>query len=341
VYSMAIKTRHRSLTKNITYAPNESKIVELPQDNLVRRLLLKYTIVVKTATGDTVGTAAKQEDFLNLMKRIRVRLNGADSIFDVDLRTYWHALTYEYQKAPEKDTFAIPAAGSDNTYHMTIPIDFAFIRNQVSDFSALVPANLLDSFELIIDWGDAGDVLGTPNDTVFTGTKVDLEMVEVYETTSSRDAINAIVSNLTKIYEGVEQTVIDKEYDSFPANELPIDIRPVPARHLSHLIVAYKNITDGNPDEADDRITNVKLENVQGGGENIFLGEWRFLRKQNQVDFQESHAGVLYIDWADLRNGGLDNINVDALKYKLLTAAPTSGDEDAARIYKKYVPLAV
>lgn len=318
--------------------------MDLPQDNLVRRLILYFFCKTETPTGDTAGTGAKNSDFMNLIKRIRVRLNGSDTIFDVDLRTYYAALQAEYGSAPHKDTYAIPAAGANTDSRMVFPIDFALIRNQMSDYSALVPANLLDSFELIVDWGDVGDILGTPNDTVVDSTTaITVSVVEAYETTDDRTEINGIISNLTKVYEGVEQTEIDQAYASFPADELPVAIRPVPARHLSHLLIGLSNITDGNSDYNDLVISDLKLQNVQGGGEDIFLNNFRTASMLNQLD-QDKEAraiGAVYIDWADIRNGGLDNVNVDALKYKFTTSAPTASKKNAVRIYKKYIPLAV
>ena len=45
------------------------------------------------------------------------------------------------------------------------------------------------------------------------------------------------------------------------------------------------------------------------------------------------------MDYVDLRNGALNNINVDAIKYKFLTSAPTADKKNAIRIYKKYIPV--
>jgi len=46
------------------------------------------------------------------------------------------------------------------------------------------------------------------------------------------------------------------------------------------------------------------------------------------------------MDYVDLRNGSLNNVNVDAIKYKFLTSAPTTNKINAIRIYKKYIPVA-
>ena len=343
---MVVKTRTRELTRNIPFAENDTGIMELPQDNLIRRLILEFDFDTSTPSGDTAGTGVKNNALTNLVKRIQVRLNGTDSVFDVDLTTYVELLDYEYGTKPTVPTYTIPAAAADSDFKVFVPIDFSLVRNQLSDYSALLPANLLGSLDLLITWGSAADLLSTVNDTqVDSTTKCKVHVVEVYETTSDRSDIEAIISNLTKVYEGVEQTVIDKQYDSYPSDELSIDIQPVPARHLSHMMVAYGNITDKNPTtNTNAPITTIKVENVQGGGEAILLGDFIALSGMSSLDYLSGGAlkkGHVYLNWADLRNGGLDNISVDALKYKLLTGTPTASKENAARIYKKYIPVQV
>ena len=341
---MVVKTRTRELTRTISFTENDTGIMELPQDNLIRRLILEFDIDTSTPSGDTVGTGVKNNANTNLVKRIQVRLNGTDSVFDVDLTTYAELLRYEYgQEINDGPTYTIPAANAEKNFKVFVPIDFALVRNQISDFSALLPANLLGSLDLLITWGSIGDMISTVNDTqIDSTTKCKVHVVEVYETTNDRSAIEQIISGLTKIYEGVEQTAIDKQYSSYPSNELSIDIQPVPARHLSHMMVGLSNITDKNPSMSNAPITTVKVENVQGGGEAILLGDFANLVSIGSLDNGlVTRSGILYLNWADLRNGGLDNISVDALKYKLLTATPTSSKENAARIYKKYIPVQV
>ena len=77
------------------------------------------------------------------------------------------------------------------------------------------------------------DVLTTPTNTEIDDAKseIALSVIEVYSTDGGKE-LDDIIANLTKVYEGVEQTEIDSEYHSYPADELPVQIRPVPAQHL-------------------------------------------------------------------------------------------------------------
>ena len=243
---MVVKNREKNLTVKAKFEKNATVRVEIPQDNAIRRINLHCKIV--TNAGATPAVGIKNGNILNAIKRMQVKLNGTDDIFDLDLRTYFDVLTYEYGTKPYLDAFAIPVATKSSNDEIEIPIDFALIRNQISDYSALLPAQLLDSVELLITWGDIGDIVTTANTaTIASSTEIALSLIEVYETTSNLDALNDIMGSLTKVYEGVEQTSITQAYASYPADELPIQVRPVPARHLAHLMIALKNITDGNP----------------------------------------------------------------------------------------------
>ena len=181
----------------------------------------------------------------------------------------------------------------------------------------------------------------TPNTTTIdSSSEIALSLIEVYETTADLKEFDGIMGQLRKVYEGVEQTSITQAYGSYPADELPIQVRPVPARHLAHMLIALSNITDGDPAPSNDIVSYVKLENVQGGGEAIFLGIFKFLNRAQKLDYaleSDNVAGRVYLDWTDIRNGFLSNIDVDAIKYKILATAPTATKVNALRIYKKFI----
>lgn len=338
---MTLKTRQRLLATPLKFQENGTTQIDLPKDNLVRRLDLNF--LFKLATGATAGTGGKNADVLNLVKRIEVKINGNDNVFDLDLKTYFDLLRFEYEAEPYKTTFSIPAANSNNSQYVTVPIDFALIRNILTDFSSLIPAQLLDSFQLLITWGDIDDVLTTKQTTtVSTDTQCEISIVEIYENSPDTSELNSVINGLQRVYEGVEQTEIDQAYSSYPADELPVDVRPVPARHLSHLILGISNITDGNPSRTNTVIDRIKLENVKGGGELMMIDKFQYFNQMQKLTLgleSDNEVGEVYLNWVDRRNGGLDNIDVDALKYKFLTAAPTTNKKNAVRIYKKYIPI--
>lgn len=339
---MTLKTRQRLVATPVKYQENGTVQIDLPKDNLTRRVDLNFDF--NLTSGATVGTGGKNADVLNLVKRIEIKINGNDNVFDLDLKTYFDLLRFEYEAEPFKTTFAIPAANTSNNQYVTVPIDFALIRNILSDFSSLIPAQLLDSFQLLITWGDIDDVISTKNNTTINAnTKCDVSIVEVYENSPDTSELNSVINNLQRVYEGVEQTEIDQQYSSFPADELSVDVRPVPARHLAHLLLGMSNITDGDPSRTNTVIDRIKLENVKGGGELMMVDKFAYFNQMQKLTLgleSDNEVGEVYLNWVDRRNGGLDNIDVDALKYKFTTGAPTASKKNAIRIYKKYIPIA-
>ena len=340
---MVLKGRPKLLDKKLDFAKNRTVSILLPQDNPLRRVTLHASI--KTDAGATPAVGIKNGNILNLIERIRVVANGSDVIFDCDLRTYFAALTYEYGAKPYLDTFTIPAANASGTDEIDIPIDFALIRNQLSDYSALVPAQLLDSLQLSVTFGDIGDIVTTANTaTVSKDTTIEVSIYEIYETTGDLSALNDVLGRITRVYEGTEETVITKAYNSYPNSELAIPVSPVPATHLVTLLIARSNITDLDPSDSNSVIDYVKIENVRGGGEAIFIERFKYLNFAQKLEYaleSSNTVGQAYLDWTDIRNGGLQNISLDAIQIKLLTAAPTATKENALRIYKKYIPVAV
>ncbi len=296
---------------------------------------------VTVKTGTTKGTTVKKGDILNILKRIEVILNGNDNIFDCDLKTYAEALRFGYGVKIHKDTFSIPDADTSKTFHVEIPIDFAFERNLISDVRALLPAQLLGSLQLKLTWGSISDILGTANNTeIDSKTKVRASIIEVYDNGQGENQIQSILDNLTRINEGVSQDEISREYKSYPADELPVSVRPVSALHLQTILLGLKNITDGDPTYDNDVIKQIKLENVKGGGEAIYHDFFADLQRSQKADFgfeSDNPTGIVMIDWADIRNGGLANVNVDAIKWKFITAKPTTSKENAIRQYKRYI----
>ena len=83
---------------------------------------------------------------------------------------------------------------------------------------------------------------------------------------------------------------------------------------------------------------------MQGGGEAIFLGIFKYLNHGQKLDYaleSDNVTGRVYFDWTDIRNGNLTNLDVDAIKYKILAVAPAATKVNAVRIYKKFISAPV
>lgn len=338
---MVLKSREKSLTRVWDFKENSQVIQELPQDNLLRRVALHLDLVLQTPAGAAIAVGIKNSDILNIIKRIEVIIDGNDNILDCDLRTFFEALRFSYGTAAYKDTVAIPAAGTSSTYHVEIPLDFAFDPKLISDVSALLLANLYGSLDLRITWGSISDIFTTPNGTIVNASsKVRVSVIEIYENGNGESGYEAAISGNTKIYQGVQEDQLTGAHDSYPANEFPVQVRPVAAVHLQTIFCCLKNVTDGDPAYANDVITQLKLENVKGGGEAIFHGFFADLQRTQKTDYgfeTDNPIGRLMVDYADNRFGGLVNNDPDALKWKFINLAAAAGKANAIRAFKRYI----
>lgn len=341
VAKMVLKNRQQAISEYVAYQANSTTQQKIPRNNLIRRILLKFSIKIDTPTGATKGSGIKNDNLLNLIKRMRIQLEGVDNIFDVDLRTYAQVINMEYGSKLEYDTFAVPAVGGTQTVEIIVPIDFSLFRHIMSYYGNVLPANFLGSLNVLIDWGDISNILTTVGGTVISSdTKCNISIVEVYDTEGNTGAYKDVVKNIVKVYEGVQQVTTSKKYDSYPANALKAEVLPVAAQHMSALLFALNNITDGNPLASNTIINDVKVQNVRGGGELLFLENFKILQKSQAQDYRlesENPKGVAYLDWQDARNGGLANQIADALYWQFLTDAPTASKENAIRIYVKFI----
>jgi len=337
---MTLKLRHRRVAPETTLNNNDSTTIEIPQDNPVRRVTLNFTQVF-TESGTTA--LARPNGFLNIIKRIRVVMDGFDNKFDVDARTYFEASTFQNGTTPFIQNTQVLASPANITSLLTLTIDFAQLKNNLNDFSGLLNAPALSSLNLIIDYGGLSDLLGTP-DTSTIVTKLDISIDEVYDNGVGENQLPEVVLNAQDFREGLDVTVTTESHVSFNSDELPVKILPVPSTILEHcLFVQTDSVTNGFPSSAT-ILTDLKLENVRGGGELLFIDKFENVLQQGKAEYSLEFGngivnggtlatGAIFISWSELRLEGLLNNVVDALKYKFLTSA----DDGTIKIYKKFL----
>lgn len=341
---MATRLINRFLTDTLDFDENDTVIYKLPRDRAIRRITAWVTIKVNAAA--TAPTGLKKNHYLSLLKKIKLMRNGSDAKITTDGPTKFIADTYEMGVEPYATASGTPAASGSFTYQVALVFDFAQVRANLSDFTALINARRLSSLEFIVQWGAIKDIFGTVNGaTVDTdATKIEFSLDEVFDNQQPRrdgdPGLDSYLDNAIDIREQIETEVeIDQARDSFDLDEQSISVRPIPANVWFELIRARKNITDGDPEDSDDVITHIKYQNIKGGTESIFLDTWisaiATLKQDNGLD--TAIKGGLFINWLRQRQGGLRNLEPDALKIKLLTKAPASGKKNGVLIWRKYV----
>jgi len=335
---MVLKLRQKHLVIELPFKADGEVIEDIPQDNPLRRLTLSFFINY-TNSGTMTPT---NDDLLNLVKRIQLIFNGATNKIDVDLKTYFFANTFQNGTKPFRD--AVVTTASTNEAKITVTLDFAQLKNNLTDFSGLFNTPAFSSLQLKIQWGSSSDIETSSVLTVNAITRCELATTEVYDNGQGENQLDSVVLSAQDIREGVDVTNIAQAFDSFGGNELEAKILPVPSTILEHCLVTQDNVTDGNPATSDTVIDQLRLENVRGGEELIFYDTWVNWKTQNKAEYALTSAdfnqlGIIFISWNELRLAGLLNNVVDALKYKFLTAAPTASKINTVRVYKKYIVI--
>lgn len=345
---MATRIANRPIIKKLEYTENGTTVYELPRDRAIRRLSMRLN--VKVNAGSSAPTSRKHNHYLNLVEKIRILRQGHDAKIDVDAISKYFADWFENGVKPTESSITSPAASGSATYNCMFIFDFAQNRKALSDFSALLNARALSSLQIVVVWKDINAIFGTANGASVdkTETYFEISLDEVFDNQAPREqgdaGLDAYLSNARDIREQVSTPfVITKKRDSFPTNMNTDDVEPVPALILLEMIRCRKNITDGDPEHADDVIDYLRYQNIKGGQESIFYIRWEdwhdTLKQDNSLDTLP--IGVGMINWIQQRQGGLRNTDPDAIKLQTLTPAPTSGKENDYVIYRKFFAGAV
>ena len=344
---MAARCRQRLEQDTIEFKAGRQVSIPIPQDRPIRRITTTFTI--KVDAGVTAPTGRKNSHYLNLIKAIILDLNAGDQkLFHTGKSKYFQTL-FELGVTPdETKVIATPAANGSATYKITYNFDFAQNPQTLSDFTALLNAPALGSAKLIVDWGVIGDIFGTVNTATVNedDTKVEITYVEVFDNGQEGGTnLNDALAQAIDIRETVDTPkAIDKRYRSYGTDEIELAILPVPALILTHMFFTESNTTDGNPLLSDSVLTHFKIENIRGAGEPIILDDWNRFKATLKMDYrlaESAPAGVGYINWVDQRQGGLRNGAVDALKMRMLTAAPTANKKNGVTVVTKFIVGAV
>lgn len=334
---MTIKVKPRPLQETIPFAADETKGMDIPMDNNIRAITV--TPLIDLTKGTTAATGDIPDGILNLMKKLRLVMDGDDNKFNVDAVKHYKVEAIEKGISAPLSAVADPAVTvADLT--TTLRFDFAKFRQDLRDISALLPAPQKSSLRFEVDWGSVSDIFGTVNDTIVaTTSKLQITLWETIDDAGASVEAQAPDGKFQDIREGVGFFDFTEAFTQFDSDELAKVINPVPTRILTHFLLTREDFA-GNPAErlaVNDVITRIKIDNVKGKGEQIF--------HVIAADFQNELAGEYgiamptggyYIDWRDPRNG-LDNFVTEALKWKFLTNAPDSAETDRIEYYVRYI----
>jgi len=341
---MVLKIRHKSQIGTVDFKKNDQVLFELPQDNPLRRVTLDFEIIQETPNGGTPATTPKANGILKFLRKIAVIMDEVDNKFAISGFTYFHASKFQNATTPflSNKNATAPVADATVTDRYTVTIDFARNKNNLNDLTGLLNAPALSSLDLRIDWGSIADLFGTVNDTIMNAsTKCRVSVDEVYDDGNGDNELPQRILEAIDFRETESAFLIDSENNSFGTSEQEEKMLPVPSTVLEQCLITEDNVTDGAPTLSDAVVTDVKIQNVRGGQDLIFIDKWDALRRQQKADYAledaSNEAGIIFLNWAELRFGGLLNNVVDAIKFKFLTAQPTTDKKNRILVYNKHV----
>ena len=340
---MALRNQQKQLVEKHKFTENGTSVTEIPLDNMIRRMILFFSITI--SAGATAPSQPKNNDFLNLIKKMRLVLEGDENKFNLDAVTKYYVDLYELGEYPLKSNLPTLTANQTRTVQYVAVFDFATARKLIKDYTALLNNARYSSMHLEIDWGAITDIYSTRGTASITSaTECQISLIEAYEDGNTIEGVpndsEEFRNSLLDIREGTLETQVDRAYNSYDDDALEVDVSPAASRIFSQMIFPRENITDGNPAFANDVVSQIKLLNTRGPTRTFLQNYFTHLRAQNKTDYNLATlpTGMAYFDWLDDRQRGLDNINADELKFRFLTKAPASGKKNGIRLYTKYVP---
>lgn len=343
---MTISTQELPIVEKVNYLKDGERHLELPRQGLIRRLTGHFKITISTGANAFVAGDTKNNGILNILRTLRLEIGRGTQRFRIDGPVKYYVDLYETGTRPVYDALTDIGANSSKTFNVWFVFDFASIRSRLSDFTQLLNAPANPQNDLYIEWAgiDALYPNGTnpPAEVEIDADKslVDFSYVRAYENGSGTDELAGVLENLLYPREGVSQFPITRENTSFDDSIQEIEVNPVRTTIMTQMLFALKNVKGGNPTYDNDIIRRFKYVNPLSGGTVIFSNDWEHTWLAQRADFKlYTHPkGMIYMDWLDQRQGGLRNINTGDLKLRLLTDAPEAGEENAVRIYTKYIP---
>lgn len=320
----------------IPYGDNSTQKIEIPRVNAIRRLMLKFFI---TVVGGSTGPVEATDTILNIIKKIRLVLDGDENKFNIDGLTWYMVEKYQKGTNPKTNKDDDHAGGSvTKVWTVYLNADFAANRLNESDSSALLPAAKYAKLDLEVDWGDINDIYTTLNSAAITvaSSGVTVEMKEAFLSGGDAKQNKAFAkgevgSGFIDFRESQSSRAIDGAHTSFEDDFTEDEVHPVPSRVFAHLYEVF----NGSDARSDSVVTDIKVIDIRGQGDNKITRSWDLLTAEAKSEYglESLETGIAYVDWLDKLGTGLENFDTDdTLKIRLL-----SGAAGTFKKYTKYV----
>ena len=316
---------------SVPYITNTTQVLVVPRDKPIRRITMRVVLsLTTTATAPTYT----EDDMLNVIKKIRLVMNGNDNKFNVNARLWFYV--EQYEKGTQVQRIA-PTTTISTTADavVTLIADFAQDRKNEDDFTALLPARRLSSLNLEIDWGGTTDIATANAPTINVASKIIVEIREAFGTVEEYNEKGEVVKSTDvndldylDIREGMDTLLIDANYSSYDNSSLKKNVIPAPSTILTNaFLVRDATAPAGNKSNA--LVTDLKIQRESPFVLNIlqrtWLSIWGEIKAEYSIEATQP-VGFLYIDYVDKFSGGLvNNGNEGDIKYRFLNTGFVSG----------------
>lgn len=259
--------KNRTLDDSITFTQSTTQSLRLPRDRFIRQIMIHGQFT------NTVAAGAISYGFQKLFTKIRVVASGNDQLVSVEGYRLW--VMNKYMHGCPLD-FDHPINGdSSTTKDVYFMLHFAMNEKNPFDASALLPAHLLSSLDLYIDFGAVATYIGTTPTT--TGT-VYVTVTECYMDKNESDSLyGANLSGLLKRYESDQVYAISAAVSDYSQN---IDV-PVGNRILKMGI-----FTETSSAYSDAVISKYRLKQMSPVDMEIHHSAWKESQQEDLISYQ-------------------------------------------------------
>lgn len=308
----------------MAYLANDKVTLKVPRVNGIRWIDLGFFVEIVSGVSEP---AEIQDTILNIIKRVKLILDGDENKINVDGRKLFFLEKLEKGTEPATNKDDNQSTSATKTWFVQLRLDFATNRLSEKDASALLPARLYGKLDLEIEWGDENDMFSANPGTLTvanSGCKV-----QIREAFDPDNKIAFAKGQVGKGFADFRLTTNSVDVDAVHTNlsddALEHAIKPGNRLISKHLILTK----DSSGIRQDDVIEKLELVDTRGSGKTLFRSDWDILNRRLKAEYQlESlDAGISFHDYIDELDKFLAIDAEQSILWKVQNIAPTGTEK--------------
>lgn len=142
---------HKRYLGSLTYSANGKSTLEIPKDSFLKKLTLR----IRGQCDSGTAVSRSENNPCELIRRLEVVANGKDTIKSLAFANSWIMDKYQSGTSPERVQTPSATSQTDQPFSATTYVDFDLDRDELD---TMLPAQELNSLQLLITWGQASDI---------------------------------------------------------------------------------------------------------------------------------------------------------------------------------------